>query len=73
MPKRPESDDARRKRMAREYACAELARMQASRPLKPPPGQIAARRATAGELAAAKDRRLGIIGTHGKFLESIEQ
>jgi len=60
------------KHRERNEACAALARMQAARPLKPPPGAIPARRATASELAAEKDRRLGILGATGPFLDPRE-
>lgn len=39
-----------------------VARRKGKRPLKPPPGKIPARMATAAELALAKDQRLGIVG-----------
>ncbi len=48
------------------------ARRYGMRPLKPPPGEIPMRRATAGELALAKERRLGIAGPTGPFLDSHE-
>lgn len=48
------------------------ARRYGMRPLKPPPGEIAVRRATAGELALAKERRLGITGATGPFLDHFE-
>lgn len=51
------------KRDTKADAVDALTRMQATRPLKPPPGRIAERTRTASELALASDRRAGIIGT----------
>ncbi len=68
-PPKPETPEKRAKRLEQERACAALAAMQAARPLKPPPGQIPARRATAAEIAAANDRRLGLFGATGPFLD----
>lgn len=78
MPTKPppafESQERRRKRLEREEHVAAFEAMVASRPLKPPPGKIAARVATAGELATARDRRLGIIGeSTGRFLDEASE
>jgi hypothetical protein len=75
---KPESVEKRRKREAAEKARAALDAMVAARPLSPPrdrDGKVirpAVRCATAGELALARDRRLGLVGSPGgQFLDDI--
>lgn len=65
-------------RAEREAKLAERARAAAAfdamvraRPLKPPPGEIPLRRATASELALAADKRAGIVGERFR-LDSFE-
>ncbi len=41
-------------------------------PRKPPPGRPAFRMATTGELALAKEARLGLLGATGPFLDATE-
>lgn len=67
--------DARRDatKRARAEACAAVERMWATRPLTPPPLRADARAPTAGQRAAARDARLGLIDTgNAPFLESID-
>lgn len=61
-PRKSETAERRRIRLEREQAVAAYEAMRAARPMKPPPGKIPARMATAAELALAKDQRLGIVG-----------
>jgi len=69
-PRKSETAERRRMRLEREQAVAAYEAMRAARPLKPPPGRIVARTATAAELALIKDRRLGIVGgSAGPFLD----
>ncbi len=68
-----ESAERRRKRLEREQHVAAFEAMVSRRPLKPPPGRPAARLATAGELALAADRRLGIVAETGRVLDPVDE
>lgn len=68
-PQRFIPPEKRAKDAEKAAACAAFDAMVAARPLRPPPGEITGRRATAGELAAAHDARLGLFGATGPFLD----